>query len=59
VKAQQLVVDMGGARSLHPDVKEPANRTPLSKIKLLPDDPAAMLPLVGEIKKRYTELFGS
>jgi len=59
VKAQQLVVDMGGARSLHPDVKEPANRTPLAKIKLLPDDPAAMLPLVGEIKKRYTELFGS
>jgi iron(III) transport system substrate-binding protein len=59
VKAQQLVVDMGGARSLHPDVKEPANRTPLSKIKLLPDDPAAMLPLVGEIKKRYTELFGN
>jgi len=59
VKAQQLVVDMGGARSLHPDVKEPANRTPLSKIKMLPDDPAAMLPLVSEIKKRYTELFGS
>jgi len=59
VKAQQLVVDMGGARSLHPDVKEPANRTPLSKIKLLPDDPAAMLPLVGEIKKRYTELVGN
>jgi iron(III) transport system substrate-binding protein len=59
VKAQQLVVDMGGARSLHPDVKEPANRTPLSKIKLLPDDPAAMLPLVGEIKKHYTELFGN
>lgn len=59
VKAQQLVVDMGGARSLHPDVKEPANRAPLSKIKLLPDDPAAMLPLVGEIKKRYTELFGN
>jgi len=59
VKAQQLVVDMGGARSLHPDVMEPANRTPLSKIKLLPDDPAAMLPLVGEIKKHYTELFGN
>jgi iron(III) transport system substrate-binding protein len=59
VKAQQLVVDMGGARSLHPDVKEPANRTPLSKIRMLPDDPAAMLPLVSEIKKHYTELFGN
>jgi iron(III) transport system substrate-binding protein len=58
-KAQQLVVDMGGARSLHPDVKEPANRTPLSAIKLLPDDPAGMLPQVSEIKKHYTELFGN
>jgi iron(III) transport system substrate-binding protein len=58
-KAQQLVVDMGGARSLHPDVKEPANRTPLSAIKMLPDDPAGMLPQVSEIKKHYTELFGN
>jgi iron(III) transport system substrate-binding protein len=59
VKAQQLVVDVGGARSLHPDVKEPANRTPLSAIKMLPDDPAAMLPQVSEIKARYTALFGN
>ena len=50
---------MGGARSLHPEVKDPANRTPLSAIKILPDDPAAMLPLVSEIKKHYTELFGN
>ena len=50
---------MGGTRSVHPDVKEPPSRTPLAKIKLLPDDPVAMLPLVAEIKKRYTELFGN
>jgi iron(III) transport system substrate-binding protein len=58
-KAQQLVVDVGGARSVHPDVKEPANRTPLTAIRMLPDDPAAMLPQVSEIKKRYTALFGN
>ena len=58
-KAQQLLVDKGGARSVHPDVKEPANRTPLKDIKLLPDDPAAMLPQVAEIKKKYTAIFGN
>ena len=57
--AQQLIVDEGGNRSLHPDVKEPADRTPLSKIKLLPDDPQGMLPQVNEIKKKYTTLFGN
>jgi iron(III) transport system substrate-binding protein len=58
-KAQQLLVNEGGARSVHPDVKEPANRTPLKDIKLLPDDPAGMLPEIGEIKKKYTALFGN
>ena len=58
-KAQQLLVDVGGARSVHPDVKEPANRTPLKDIKLLPDDAQGMLPHIAEIKKKYTQLFGN
>ncbi len=58
-KTQQLAVDTGGTRSVHPDVKEPANRTPLAQIKMLPDDPVAMLPQVDEIKKRYTAIFGN
>jgi iron(III) transport system substrate-binding protein len=58
-QAQQLIVNEGGNRSLHPDVKEPADRTPLAKIKLLPDDPHGMLPQVNEIKKKYTSLFGN
>jgi iron(III) transport system substrate-binding protein len=57
-KVQQLLVDEGGLRSVHPDAKEPAGRTPLSQIKVLPDDPAAMLPVVAELKRRYAELFG-
>ena len=56
---QQLLVNVGGARSVHPEVKEPADRTPLTKIKLLPDDPQGMLPQVNEIKKKYTSLFGN
>lgn len=58
-KTQQLMVDQGGTRSLHPDVKEPADRTPLRNIKLLPDDPAGMLPQIAEIKKKYTAMFGN
>ncbi len=58
-KAQQILVEAGGARSLHPEVKEPANRTPLKQIKLLPDDPKGMLPQVNEIKKKYTAVFGN
>jgi iron(III) transport system substrate-binding protein len=58
-KVQQLTVDKGGTRSLHPDVKEPSNRTPLTAIKVLLDDPAGMLPQIAEIKKHYTALFGN
>jgi iron(III) transport system substrate-binding protein len=58
-KAQQLLVDVGGQRSVHPDVKEPAGRTPLKDIKLLPDDANGMLPQIAEIKKKYTALFGN
>ncbi|MEO5677587.1 MAG: extracellular solute-binding protein [Usitatibacter sp.] len=58
-KAQQVLVDAGGARSVHPETREPANRTPLKDIKLLPDDPAGMLPQIADIKKKYTALFGN
>ena len=58
-KAQQLLVDVGGQRSVHPDVKEPASRTPLTQIKLLADDAQGMLPQIAEIKKKYTAMFGN
>ena len=58
-KTQQLAVDAGGTRSVHPDVKDPPGRTPLAQIKMLPDDPVAMLPQVADIKKRYTAIFGN
>ena len=58
-KIQQLTVDQGGTRSMHPDAKDPPGRTPLKEIKLLPDDPNGMLPQIADIKKRYTALFGN
>ena len=58
-RVQQLMVNDGGLRSVHPDVKEPAGRTPISEIKALADDPVAMLPQIADIKKRYTALFGN
>ncbi|MEO5701035.1 MAG: extracellular solute-binding protein [Casimicrobiaceae bacterium] len=58
-KIQQLSVTEGGTRSVHPDVKDPPGRTPLAQIKLLPDDPEGMLPQVGEVKRRYTAIFGN
>ncbi|MFZ2652398.1 MAG: extracellular solute-binding protein [Burkholderiaceae bacterium] len=58
-KVQLLLVDKGGLRSVHPDAKDPAGRTPLSQIKILTDDPVAMLPEVAEIKKKYTAIFGN
>ena len=58
-KVQQMMVDVGGQRSAHPEVKEPADRTPLAQIKLLPDDPAGMMPQVADIKKKYTAIFGN
>src|SRR6266851_192973 len=58
-KIQQLTVNEGGTRSVHPDVKDPPGRTPLTAVKTLTDDPVAMLPQIADIKKRYTALFGN
>jgi iron(III) transport system substrate-binding protein len=58
-KVQQFLVDVGGLRSLHPDVKEAPGRTPLTQVKLLPDDPQGMLAAINDIKKKYTTLFGN
>ncbi len=56
--AQQILVNMGGLRSVHPDVVEPADRTPLTEIKLIYTDPEAILAGLTELKERYASLFG-
>ena len=56
-EAQQLMVEIGGLRSFHPDVVEPAGRKPLSGIKLMKDDPVSVDQQVEEIKRRYSRFF--
>jgi iron(III) transport system substrate-binding protein len=57
VEAQQLIVDIGGLRSMHPLVKEKPGRRPLSEIKLMRDDPVAVEAKGEEIKAQYTKYF--
>jgi iron(III) transport system substrate-binding protein len=56
-ECQQLCIDIGGLRSVHPRTKEHAGRTPLSQIKLMKDDAAAVLKQGEQIKARYVKIF--
>jgi iron(III) transport system substrate-binding protein len=56
-QCQQLIVDTGGMRSAHAQVKEKPGRTPLKDIKLMKDDPAAVEKESEAIKARYTQIF--
>ena len=56
-ECQQLCIDIGGLRSVHPQTKEHAGRMPLSQIKLMKDDAAAVLKMGEEIKARYVKIF--
>ena len=56
-ECQQLMVDQAGMRSMHALVKEKPGRTPLSAIKLMRDDPAAVEKESEAIKARYTQIF--
>jgi iron(III) transport system substrate-binding protein len=56
-EAQQLIIEVGGMRSVHPQAKEKPGRTPLKDIKLMKDDAAAVEKTSEEIKARYTKIF--
>ena len=56
-ECQQLCIDIGGLRSVHPRIKEHTGRTPLDKIKTMKDDAAAVLKNGEQIKARYTKIF--
>ena len=56
-ECQQLCIDIGGLRSVHPQIKEHTGRTPLSQIKTMKDDAAAVLKNGEQIKARYTKIF--
>jgi iron(III) transport system substrate-binding protein len=56
-ECQQLIVDVGRLRSLHPLVKEKPGRRPLKDIKTLKEDPVAVEKHGQEIKARYSQIF--
>ena len=57
-EAQQLCIDVAGLRSLHPQTKEKPGRKPFGEIKKMKDDPAGVEKMSGEIKARYSRIFG-
>jgi iron(III) transport system substrate-binding protein len=56
-EAQQLIIDTGGLRSLHPQAKEKPGRKPFADIKTMKDDAAAVEKLSDEIKAKYQRIF--
>jgi iron(III) transport system substrate-binding protein len=57
-QAQQLSIDAGGLRSLHPQTKEKPGRKPFGEIKKMKDDPAEVERTSADIKAHYSRLFG-
>src|SRR3954464_8438724 len=56
-EAQQLIIDLGGLRSVHSQAVEKAGRKPLKDIKTMKDDAAAVEKEGESIKARYTKIF--
>jgi iron(III) transport system substrate-binding protein len=56
-ECQQLVINEGGLRSMHPLAKEKPGRKPFAEIKVMKEDAAAVEQQSEEIKARYTKIF--
>ena len=56
-ECQQLVSDISGMHSFHPDVKEKPGRRPLRDIKVMKEDAAAVEKNAEAIKAHYTRIF--
>jgi iron(III) transport system substrate-binding protein len=55
--AQQLIIDVGGLRSVHPQTQEKPGRKPFKDIKTMKDDAAAVEKEGDMIKSRYSKIF--
>ena len=55
--AQQLIIDTGGLRSVHPQTQEKPGRRPFKDIKTMKDDAAAVEKEGDAIKARYSKIF--
>ena len=56
-ECQQLIVDAGGLRSVHPQAKERPGRKPFKQIKTMKENAAAVEKQGAEIRARYSKLF--
>src|SRR6202163_1102106 len=56
-ECQQLIIDVGGLRSMHPQTREKSGRKPWKDIKTMKDDPAAVEKMSDEIKQHYSKIF--
>jgi iron(III) transport system substrate-binding protein len=56
-EAQQVIIEVGGLRSLHAQVKEKPGRKPLAEIKLMKEDAEGVQAQSEEIKARYQKIF--
>jgi iron(III) transport system substrate-binding protein len=56
-ECQELVVNKGGMRSFHAQIRDKPGRRRLGEIKVMKEDPAAVERLSEEIKARYTKIF--
>jgi len=56
-ECQQLIIDVGGLRSVHPLTKEKPGRKAFAEIKKMKDDPTGVEKNAEAIKAHYTQLF--
>src|SRR6516162_5978631 len=56
-EAQQLIIDVGGLRSVHPDTHDKPGRKQLKDIKTMKDDAAAVEKESDAIKAHYSKIF--
>jgi len=56
-EAQQMLVDKFAHRSFHGEVKPRAGQRPMSDVKMLKSDPAAVQAASEELKARYAKVF--
>ena len=59
IEAQQLLIDAYALRSVHELAKERPGRKPLSAIRLMKSDPAAVEAQRAQIQERYSKIFGA
>jgi len=56
-ECQQLVIDAGALRSVHPQTKEKPGRKPFKEIKTMKEDAEGVEKMGEEVKARYSRIF--